>query len=224
MFDQDRKYTERAERIKKPNPGTSGRARHRVRLDVYEKQKTREHGEIPKATFRVVESTVERVGEECGDAWWINNPGLNGEYELGAALAFGRAIVASLGGDPSNTAMVRSTLMSLLDPSHPGRGIDVWCESSAATTKSGKNVVNCAYEGIPQTAEQIKAQRAELEAWKAGRVPAAAATMPAPQVTGIAAAPPAIAITAVAEPAPVVAAPPTPAAAPSLLAGLLGRP
>ena len=180
MFDQQgRKYTERAERSEKPRAGE-----HRIRIDTYERQKTRDHGEIPKVTFRIVESAIEPVGKEYGVAWWINETGLSGEYEYGDALAFGRAVYAALGGDPADTDRVRATLMKLLDPTQPARGLDLICVAKDATTKSNRPVVNVSFKAIPHTAEQIKVQRAQLEEWKAGKLPAGAVQQPVTQPAG----------------------------------------
>lgn len=225
MFDnQDRKYQERAERGEKPSPGPSGKSRHRVRIDVYERQKTREHGEIPKVTVRIVEGAIDPVGAERSVAWWINEAGLSGEYEYGDALAFGRAVYESLGGDPANTPKVRELLTKMLDATQPARGVDLWCDSVGKTSKRGNAVINCSFEAIPHTAEQIKAQRAQLEEWKAGKVPAAAVQQPVTAPVGGAVATPPAGFPQQQEVAPaaqVTAPVEAPKASGSLLDGLL---
>lgn len=161
------KSVRKVERKRKPNPGT-----HVVILDTYEEMETQDFGVVPKATFRIHESRTDTVGTECGDIWFVNNKGLEGEYSRGDAIDFLKAICACLNKSPNDFQAIGA---QLLDKSQPGRGIALVCTAVASKSKKGNDVVNVSYAPIAHTPERIKAQREALELYKAGVMPAPAA-------------------------------------------------
>lgn len=219
MFDG--KITEKKARQRKPNPGTST-----ILIDSLEMMVTQDHGTIPKMVGRVFESSVDQVGAEVGDVWFIHDgTELQRSYTRGDVLAFSRAVAGSLGHDASDTEKVKQIGDALFrneeyQKTQPARGLALKAtvtqvfnkDGTPRTTKKGELLMNVSYAAVPHTPEQIKAQRDQLEAWKAGRVPVAAG--PAPVVAPTVAPAPA----PVTSPVPA-AEPPPPAPTASLPAG-----
>lgn len=192
MFDGD--INERKQRARKPKEGT-----HRVFIQKLSILKTRDHGEVPMVTCRIAASQSDQVGAEVGEAWFVNDgTELQRSYTRGDALAFGRAIAASLGQDPGNTDAVKAMMKSLFqDPTHqanqPVMGLELACTTSTrrgkdgnimTAKKTGEVLLNSVYAAVPdQTAEKIKAQRAQVEAWCSGAVTTPPATITPTVVT-----------------------------------------
>lgn len=192
---------------------------HVLALNLYDTQQTREKGVMVFAELVVVESTSHRPGEVVGDAWFVGQNGLPGEYARKRALAFGQAVVASLNGDPNNTPLVQQTLSQVSDKvRQPGRGIMLRCSTREKTKeKDGKTKTHVNNTWAPlegQTPETIGQRRA----WCEQVAPVQTrATQPAPMPQTYAAPPvqpqyaqPAPAAFGFGQPAPQVAQQPMP--------------
>lgn len=170
---------------------------HALALNLYDTQNTREKGVMVFAELVVIESTAHRPGEVVGDAWFVGQNGLPGEYARKRALAFGQAIVSSLNGDPNNTPLVQQTLSQISDKvRQPGRGLVLRCSTreKTKTDKEGKTKTHVNNTWSPlegQTPETIGQRRAWCEQVAPVQVRAAqpAYAQPAPMPQSYAAPP-----------------------------------
>lgn len=130
------------------------------------------------AEFVVVQSTVHPVGERRSDAWFVGRQGSPGEYARKRCNAFGQAVTQSIGGDPAKIVDVQANLGKTLEIDEatgytkaagrrfPGRGILLRVSTSEQPDKKKADKVhlNQEYTAITQTAEEIVAMRARIEA------------------------------------------------------------
>lgn len=167
---------------------------HIVALNNYEIKKTREYGTMVSVDFIVLESSCHRKGEARGDAWFVGKPGDDGLYAKKRALAFGKAAVRALGGDPEDPtpvqlpngqvipkglAQVQQTLAEMNRKDQPWRGLVLRIStSSRKSKKTQRDHKNNAYAPVQQTVAQIHESRARIER----SAPAQPAVQPQPAI------------------------------------------
>lgn len=164
--------------------------------EVYDKQI---NGKVAMVAMEavVIESTVHTAGDRRADAWMVGKAGTPGEANRKRCNAFARALAESIGGNASDDVEVAETLGKTLELDEksggwskgagrrfPGRGVLLRVTTSSRKGKDGKDYVNNDYSVIKQTADQITAMRAKLEAQpvKSAASAPAAATAPAPSM------------------------------------------
>jgi len=152
---------------------------HIVALNNYEVKQTREYGTMVSVDFIVLESSCHRKGEARGDAWFVGKAGDDGLYAKKRALAFGKAAVRALGGDPDDAtpvqlpngqvipkglAQVQQTLAEMNRKDQPWRGLVLRISTQARTSKKTKREhKNNSYAPVQQTVAQIHESRARIE-------------------------------------------------------------
>lgn len=177
---------------------------HVLALNNYEIRQTRDYGTMVSVDYVVIESTSHKPGTVVGDAWFVGKAGTDGEYARKRALAFGKAAVQGLGGDPDDAsivmqqngqpmlmpngqpltkglALVQQTLSEMSAQAQPWRGLIIRASAGKRMSKkTGKAHTNVTYKPVTQTVDQIHACRARIEA-SAKAPPQAAPAQPAPQ-------------------------------------------
>lgn len=159
------KVTERVDRKKKPRAGE-----YLLIVDSMEMMKTRSFGEIPKMTARIAEVFWgdQKVGDEVGDVWFIHDQKLNGEYQRGDLLKYGRAIVEGLSADATDAEYVKSELTAMFAPGNQAQGVEVRVRSTEIQGEKGP-MYNLDYSPVPGMLERVTANRQRLQDWKQGR-------------------------------------------------------
>lgn len=161
---------------------------HTVAITAFETKKTKDYGLLMFVEYSIIESTTHTKGDVFGDAWFIQKPGLNGEYERKRANEFARVVVQCLGGNPDDMtpcldangapvmvngkvftkgmAQVRDTRNAMLSAKQPGRGLIVRAnvhKGKATKADPSKNYSEKSYLPVIQTRDQIKALRDRLD-------------------------------------------------------------
>lgn len=168
-------------------PNKPGEGEHVFAISKCEERPTLKYGRLCAFEFVVVSSTTHAKGVKLGDAFFVDKPGLEGDYNKKRVLAIGAAVVEGLGGDPSNIALVQNTLAEMFGEKQAWKGVQITCSTaSKIAKKSGKPFLNNKYGSLKQTAATLQASRAEIE----GSAPVAAAPaakpalLPPPAGTG----------------------------------------